>query len=114
VNCVGRQDRGPENGRDEATIRREDTKATLAGKIDSDGTRFGSADGSRSMVAIGSRSRSRCDCGCDARATHVGLGDGCALMSGCEMEVRRWVRDGYDYAELLRRMERNRAGRGKS
>ena len=29
------------------------------------------------------------------RSTRVGLGDGLALMDGCEMRVRRWVRDGY-------------------
>lgn len=83
------------NERDKATIRREDTKAMLAGKIGNDGTRVGSADGSRSMVKIPSTSRRRCGCGCKARATHVGLGDGIALMSGCELKVRRWVRDGY-------------------
>lgn len=80
---------------DKATIAREDTKAMLAGKIGADGTRFGSVDGSRSIVAAPSRSRSRCGCGCGSRATHVGLGDGVALMQGCEMKVRRWVRDGY-------------------
>jgi len=81
--------------RDEATIARENTKARLAGKIGSDGTRVGSVDGSRSLVSMPPRSRRRCGCGCDSRATHVGLGDGLALMSGCEMRVRRWVRDGY-------------------
>ena len=83
------------NERDKATIAREDTKAMLAGKISADGTRSGSVDGSRSMVSAPSRSRRRCGCGCKGRATHVGLGDGLALMSGCEMKVRRWVRDGY-------------------
>jgi Lon protease-like protein len=88
------------NERDEATIERENLKARLAGKIGSDGTRFGSADGSRSMVAAPSTSRRRCGCGCSGRATHTGLGDGVALMGGCEMRVRRWVRDGYTRTPL--------------
>jgi hypothetical protein len=79
--------------RDRATIEREDTKAMLAGKIGANGYREGSVDGSRAMVAVDSRSRSRCNC-CGKRSTHVGLGDGLALMDGCELRVRRWVRDG--------------------
>lgn len=39
-------------------------------------------------------SRSRCDCGCGKRATHIGCANGLALMGGCELTVRRWVRDG--------------------
>ena len=38
--------------------------------------------------------RSKCYCGCNGRATHMGLGDGAGMMSGCELTVRRWVRDG--------------------
>lgn len=38
--------------------------------------------------------RSKCYCGCNGRATHLGLGDGAGMMSGCELSVRRWVRDG--------------------
>lgn len=82
-------------GRDRATIEREDTKARLAGKISDDGTRWGSAGGSRSMIRARPTSRRRCSCGCKGRATHVGLGDGVALLSGCELLVRRWVRGGY-------------------
>ena len=36
----------------------------------------------------------RCRCGCDRRASHLGLADGLCMMSGCELTVRRWVRDG--------------------
>jgi len=39
--------------------------------------------------------RCRCDCGCGGRATHSGGANGLALMGGCELSVRRWVRDGY-------------------
>jgi len=35
----------------------------------------------------------RCRCGCKRRATHIGLADGFGMMSGCELTVRRWVRD---------------------
>jgi hypothetical protein len=74
---------------------REETKARLAGKIAADGTRWGSADGNRAMVKAPARSRRRCHCGCGSQATHTGLGDGLALTMGCELYIRRWVRDGY-------------------
>ena len=38
--------------------------------------------------------RRKCYCGCNGRATHSGLGDGACMMIGCELTVRRWVRDG--------------------
>ena len=38
--------------------------------------------------------RRKCYCGCGGRATHIGLGDGAGMMRGCELTVRRWVRDG--------------------
>lgn len=72
----------------------ETARATIAGLIDTDGTRHGSARGHRAMVAASPQSRRRCPCGCGTRATHTGLGDGLALTSGCELSVRRWVRDG--------------------
>ena len=78
----------------EQTLAAEDARAVLAGKIGEDGTRWGSADGHRAMVRLPSTARRRCSC-CGSRATHTGLGDGVALMDGCEMRVRRWVRDGY-------------------
>lgn len=56
--------------------------------------RVGSIHGVRSMKAIRSASRRRCHCGCRKRATHIGLGDGIALTNGCELYIRRWVRDG--------------------
>ena len=38
--------------------------------------------------------RCKCYCGYGGRETHIGLGDGAGMMSGCELSVRRWVRDG--------------------
>jgi hypothetical protein len=48
----------------------------------------------RDLWPVDSRSRRRCPC-CKKRATHVGGSGGVGLMSGCELRVRRWVRDGY-------------------
>lgn len=55
----------------------------------------GHANGERSMVRV-PRMRRCCPCGCGRTSTHGGLGtNGVALMWGCELRVRRWVRDGY-------------------
>jgi hypothetical protein len=35
-----------------------------------------------------------CDCGCGGPATHTGTANGVALIGGCHLSVRRWVRDG--------------------
>jgi hypothetical protein len=40
--------------------------------------------------------RRKCRCGCGRRATHLGMANGLALTHGCEMKMRRWVRDGAD------------------
>ena len=56
---------------------------------------YGSATGmTRDSWPADSRSRTRCHC-CGKRATHVGGAGALALMMGCELTVRRWVRDGY-------------------
>ena len=46
----------------------------------------------RSMRPVLPRSRRRCHCGCKARATHLGLANGVAMTTGCELSVRRWVK----------------------
>lgn len=43
---------------------------------------------------VNPRSRRRCTCGCGRRATHLGMANGMALMSGCELRVVHWVRTG--------------------
>lgn len=59
------------------------------------GSVVGHANGDRSMVRV-PRMRRRCPCGCGHTSTHSGRGtNGVALMWGCELHVRRWVRDGY-------------------
>lgn len=38
--------------------------------------------------------RSKCWCGCNGRATHRGMVNGiCMTRWGCELRIRRWVRD---------------------
>jgi len=41
----------------------------------------------RSMKKLPNKRR-KCYCGCNGRATHVGVGDGAGMMSGCELTVR--------------------------
>lgn len=36
----------------------------------------------------------RCHCGCKSTVTHLGMANGVCLTSGCELYVRRWVRNG--------------------
>ena len=56
---------------------------------------YGSAiEHQRYIERIGSKSRKRCCCGCKQRATHKGMANGICLVSGCELSMRRWVRDG--------------------
>jgi hypothetical protein len=77
-----------------AILKAEETRARANGLIEPSGTRYGSASGHRAMVKAPPRSRRRCYCGCGKRATRTGLGDGLALTMGCELSIRRWVRDG--------------------
>lgn len=79
----------------------EDLLALAAGKIGPGGMRFGSQDGHRSARRLPSTSRRRCGCGCGRRATHAGLGDGVALMSGCEDLVDLWILDPRDAIRVL-------------
>lgn len=34
----------------------------------------------------------KCPCGCNKRATHKAAANGIALALGCELSVRRWVK----------------------
>lgn len=60
----------------------------------SGGGSYASEYGPRVRVPVPSESRRRCQCGCKTRATHTGRNNGIALVTGCEMYIRRWVRDG--------------------
>jgi len=63
---------------------------------------YGSATGmTRDMWPIPSPwNRRACSCGCGGRATHSGGAGGVALTGGCELSMRRWVRDGYPSKNL--------------
>jgi hypothetical protein len=43
---------------------------------------------------VAAKARRQCHCGCKRRATHRGMANGMALMSGCELTVARWVKQG--------------------
>lgn len=36
----------------------------------------------------------KCACGCETAKTHLGFANGICLISGCEMRIRRWVKEG--------------------
>ena len=38
------------------------------------------------------RNRRRSPCGCGGKASHVGMSNGLAMTSGCEMSMRRWMK----------------------
>ena len=54
----------------------------------------GSVNGGRYSERVRSQSRRRCNCGCKQRATHIGMSNGVALITGGELEIRRWVKSG--------------------
>lgn len=35
----------------------------------------------------------KCWCGCETNKTHRGLANGVCLISGCELAIRRWVKE---------------------
>ena len=48
----------------------------------------------RYMDFVDKKSRKKCLCGCETRANFMGMANGVCLIIGCEIYVRRWVRDG--------------------
>jgi len=67
--------------------------AAMRGGTDGWGVVGSSAEHVRYMEPV--KSRRKCPCGCGGRRTHAGMANGVCLMSGCELRVRRWVRDGH-------------------
>lgn len=49
----------------------------------------------RTMKTVKSTCRKRCDCGCTLKASHIGLANETGMIIGCELIIRRWVRDGW-------------------
>lgn len=41
----------------------------------------------------GRAGRRKCSCGCDRASSHRGMANGICLVSGCELSIRRWVKD---------------------
>lgn len=67
--------------------------ASMRGGTDEWGRRGSDRAHIRYMEPVPSRSRKRCPC-CDKRASHTGMANGVALMSGCEWRVRAWAKAG--------------------
>lgn len=42
---------------------------------------------------VDAKSRRRCGCGCRRRATHHGMANGVCLIMGCDLSMRRWVKE---------------------
>ena len=56
----------------------------------------------RYLSVIPDRRRARrCPCGCGQRASHLGMANGIALAYGCELFIRRWVRNWRDALRVL-------------
>jgi len=67
-------------------------KAAMADGTKSWGS-SGSADGRRYCEDLPKPHRRKCFCGCGGKITHMGANNGVGLYWGCELSVRRWVRD---------------------
>ena len=70
-------------------------KAALFGGIETWGEWGSASDHARYARKIEGRGHRMCRCGCRKMVTYTGCCNGVALMSGCELTVARWVRDGY-------------------
>ncbi len=68
--------------------------AAMRGGMQAWGQWGSSVDHIRYAEPISGRRRRMCHCGCRKRSTHRGAANGITLMTGCELHVRRWVRDG--------------------
>lgn len=59
--------------------------------------RYGNAElHKRYMQNTDSGSRKKCHCGCGKKATKLGMANGVCLSIGCDLYIRRWIRDGVD------------------
>lgn len=68
--------------------------AAMRGGTDGWGQYGSDAEHIRYIEPVRPASRRRCACGCKTRATHLGMCNGVALTGGCELSMRRWVREG--------------------
>jgi hypothetical protein len=72
--------------------------AAMRGGTDAWGSFGSSAEHVRYAQPADPKSRRRCHCGCKRRATHMGMANGVALTTACELAVRRWVKTGHTKA----------------
>lgn len=87
-------------------------KAAVLGGTEGWGS-HGSTAGVRYAEPVHPRSRRRCHCGCKRRATHRGMNNGVSLITACEIQVMRWVRDPASAFQVRRRQPpTNTEGRG--
>lgn len=57
--------------------------------------KYGSATEHQRYVEKNTYRKQRvCSCGCNTTATSKGMANGVCLIEGCDLRVRRWVRDG--------------------
>lgn len=68
--------------------------AAMRGGTDAWGQIGSSTENVRYSEPVPPRSRRRCHCGCKSRATHMGMANGVALVTACEIGIRRWIRTG--------------------
>lgn len=68
-------------------------KAAMRGGAAAWGQWGSSSEHIRYMEPLESKYRRRCHCGCKRRATHRGATNGVTLNMGCELAMRRWVRE---------------------
>lgn len=52
------------------------------------------ADHVRYAQPVRPASRRKCRCGCDKRATHLGMANGVAMATGCQLGIQRWIKTG--------------------
>lgn len=76
------------------TLSKAARSAAMRGGTDGWGQYGSAADHVRYAEPAPSHSRRRCSCGCKRRASHIGMANGVALASACEIAIRRWVKTG--------------------
>ena len=68
--------------------------AAMKGGTDGWGQVASAAEHVRYAEPVRPTSRRRCACGCKGRATLMGMANGMALATGCELAIARWVKTG--------------------
>lgn len=61
------------------------------------------ADGARYMEPLTKPHRRKCYCGCNGPATHRGVVNGIGLAVGCELHIRRWVKNWHNANRAMTR-----------